>query len=59
MNYDESMRVLCLSRDDSDFIQILGQDRCLVELESDAGTGKGKNSSVFRAIDPEGVRHRH
>jgi len=52
--YNDTIQAVCLSGDNSDFIQILGQDRCLVELEANAGIGKGKNSSVFRATDPAG-----
>ena len=54
MIYDD--RNFCLLLEDpsleNDFMTIQGKDRFLAELGDGTGTGKGKNSSVFRAIDP-------
>lgn len=56
MQYDEERQILILDgpSSDKDYIRIQEKDWALVELNSAVGTGKGKNSSVFRAVDPDG-----
>lgn len=55
MKYDEKDKVIVLENDpDRNYIRINSEDRFLTELYKGAGSGKGKNSSVFRVIDPIG-----
>jgi serine/threonine protein kinase len=55
--YDEvnnGLRLHGAADSNKNFLSISGKDRFLVELGTGAGTGKGKNSSVYRAVDPNG-----
>ena len=55
MKYDKKDKTITLNNDpDHNYIRINSEDRILTELYPDAGSGKGKNSSVFLAIDPSG-----
>jgi len=55
MRFDEVNKYILLDDDQSEnYIQINSEDRLMVELYEGAGSGKGKNSSVFLAIDPNG-----
>lgn len=55
MRFDEENKYILLDGDQSqNYIQINSEDRLLMELYEGAGSGKGKNSSVFLAIDPNG-----
>lgn len=51
MHYDDKSGVLVL--DGNDYLSIDNIERSLVELDDGAGSGKGKNSSVFLALDPD------
>lgn len=53
MRYSDDDKVVILDSDPrGNYISIDNTDRYLAELYSGAGSGKGKNSSVFRVIDP-------
>lgn len=53
MRYSEDDKVISLDSDPKkNYISIDNSDRFLAELYLEAGSGKGKNSSVFRVIDP-------
>lgn len=53
MIYDAENKIVKLDSDQNkNFISIDNTDRFLTELYSGAESGKGKNSSVFRVIDP-------
>lgn len=55
MLFDNSNKCLILEKDpERNYFQINNEDRILTELYDKAGSGKGKNSSVFLAIDPGG-----
>jgi serine/threonine protein kinase len=57
MRYDETSKILALEGDDSpsEYLTVNGVVRLLQPLYDGAGSGKGKNSSVFAVIDPEGL----
>lgn len=50
MKYDVKLGALVL--DGNDYLSIDNVERIIVELYDSAGSGKGKNSSVFLAVDP-------
>lgn len=55
MKYDKKDKTIALENNpDHNYIRINSEDRILTELYPDSGSGKGKNSSVFLAIDPSG-----
>ena len=52
MYYSETKKILCLHNDAKlDYFQVLSADRTLIPLYDSAGSGKGKNSSVFLVSD--------
>jgi len=56
MKFDYYKKQIVLNNKDAykNYISILSSDRLLVELYDSAGSGKGRYSSVFKAIDPNG-----
>lgn len=53
MYYDNTNKIICLDDDIMrNYFQVLHTDKILTELYEDAESGKGKNSSVFLATDP-------
>jgi len=56
MRYEEKLKCLRLEGGEppKDYLSVLMMDRILIEIYDKAGSGKGKNSSVFLAIDPNG-----
>lgn len=56
MKFDKVRSQLVLEGEESarDFVFLSDGDRLLKEIRPGAGSGKGKNSSVFRAVHPDG-----
>src|SRR5258708_5530867 len=56
MKFDKVENQLILEGEESnkDYLSLSDGDRLLKEIKPGAGSGKGKNSCVFRAVHPEG-----
>lgn len=56
MKFDETERLLILEGAESynDYLLLSDGERLLKEVKQGAGSGKGKNSCVFRAVHPDG-----
>ncbi|MBM4142413.1 MAG: protein kinase family protein [Lentisphaerae bacterium] len=56
MTFDEKEGLILLDGADAkgDYLRVGNKERLLLELYESAGAGKGKNSCVFRAADPDG-----